>query len=392
MVSNAIMNKKNKLIKVLYMDLHGDKIYGAENSLYELVTHIASANIDPYVICPEEGVFVDKLKAANIPVLIVPMPKLFGPKEDLRNIFRFIKVCIYSIKAGFNIVCIIKKYNIDILHVNNSNNINILIPRLFGNVFVVWHLRDIIDAPRLWPRFIKLMISRLSHKLIAISNSVAQPFRKCFRGEIDVIANAVSIEKFNTKYNDNRPNHRDIILGSVATICPEKGIEEIIHAAGEIKKIHSNIKVYLYGYASDGQYLNKITSLIENENLNEIIKICDFRNDIETAIKELDIFVLASWAEPLGRSAMEAMQCGKPVVASNAGGLAEIIINRKNGLLFEPRNYRDLANKILALIDDKKLSDELGCNAAVYAKEHFAIDRHVQKISNIYRELMKCKS
>jgi glycosyltransferase involved in cell wall biosynthesis len=378
--------KNNKRMKVLYIDLHGDKIYGAENSLYELVTHIGSCNVDPYVICPEVGVFANKLKTQNIPVIIIKMPKLFTPKEELGNIFRFVKVCIKSIKAGFGILRIVKKNKIDIIHVNNSNNVNIVIPKLLSRVIVIWHLRDILNTERLWPRFIKFMISKLSNRIIAISNSVAGPLSQCFKGKIDIIVNAVSSERFNITNINNVSKNREIIIGTVATICPEKGIEELILAFDKVKSSFSNITLKLYGHASSDQYMAKIIQLIKNKRLFKSIFIYDFRDDIENAIKELDIFILASWAEPLGRSAMEAMQCGRAVIASNAGGLPEIIIDGKTGLLFEPRNYNDLANKILMLLNDKEKRNELGNNAALYANEYFSIEKHVESIYAVYQD------
>ena len=86
---------------------------------------------------------------------------------------------------------------------------------------------------------------------------------------------------------------------------------------------------------------------------------------------------------------VEASACKIPLVASNSGGIPEIVINGKTGLLFEERNSNQLADKIITLIENRKLANTLGRNANIHVNNLFNMDIQIKKLYDILLNVTK---
>jgi glycosyltransferase involved in cell wall biosynthesis len=84
---------------------------------------------------------------------------------------------------------------------------------------------------------------------------------------------------------------------------------------------------------------------------------------------------------------IEAMACGKPVIATKVGGIPEIVHDRLNGLLVQPNNKEELENAVFCLLEDGKFREEIGLNAALYAHKNFSIDSVTEKHEKIYSDI-----
>jgi glycosyltransferase involved in cell wall biosynthesis len=100
-----------------------------------------------------------------------------------------------------------------------------------------------------------------------------------------------------------------------------------------------------------------------------------------------DVFVLPSLFEPCPLVLLEAMACGNAIVATNVGGIPELIHNRKNGLLVQPANPHALADAISELLSDEKLAKKLAKNARMLAVKKFSWDRTAKNVEQFYRML-----
>jgi glycosyltransferase involved in cell wall biosynthesis len=103
-------------------------------------------------------------------------------------------------------------------------------------------------------------------------------------------------------------------------------------------------------------------------------------------MRDLDVLVLASDAEPCGRVLFEAMASGTAVAATNTGGTPEIVRDGMEGILIPPRNPEALADAIGVLIDDPRLREELGRNGAARVLQEFAVDRYVARTLEVYEQ------
>ncbi|MCK4759393.1 MAG: glycosyltransferase, partial [Candidatus Aminicenantes bacterium] len=113
-----------------------------------------------------------------------------------------------------------------------------------------------------------------------------------------------------------------------------------------------------------------------------------WRDDVPRILSVFDIFLLPSLNEGMGRVLAEAMALGKPIVASNVGGIPDLVTHGKNGYLVPPQNPEELAKYTQLLLEDKDKREKMGRTGKEMASglTHEAM---VQKITNLYEELMK---
>ena len=211
-------------------------------------------------------------------------------------------------------------------------------------------------------------------KIICVSKYIKNQLDDDLKDKAVVVYNGVN--------RDILYNEGDYNFGLfVGAFVPQKGVDVLIEA---IKDIDFNFK--LIGY---GKLYNKIESFIINNNLDHI-ELLGRKDFIETAsfMRRCSFLIAPSRSEGFGMVAVEAMSCSKPVIATDVGGLREIVIDGYNGLLVERDNPKDLKDKILRLICDENLRKTLGKNGNEFSKK-FSWKRCAESVKAIYEEVSK---
>ena len=121
--------------------------------------------------------------------------------------------------------------------------------------------------------------------------------------------------------------------------------------------------------------------------VDQYVKFLPFTDAVPTLMAALDIFILPSFGETYGLVVIEAMAMEKSVIATNAGGLPEIIADGKTGLLIEPRNVEAIANAIERILDDENLRISLGRSARQDALRRFGMDSCVEALLGLLAPL-----
>ena len=122
-------------------------------------------------------------------------------------------------------------------------------------------------------------------------------------------------------------------------------------------------------------------------NLEKHVILTGFRPDVLSLHKGFDVFVMSSVSEGLGTSALDAMACGRPVVATRVGGLPEVVDHRETGLLVSARDPESLAEAIIELLQDRPLREHYGNTALERATQRFSADRMVDETVEVYRRV-----
>jgi glycosyltransferase involved in cell wall biosynthesis len=173
-----------------------------------------------------------------------------------------------------------------------------------------------------------------------------------------------------------------------ARLVKSKGIVEFIKAAIKLKKTYPEWNFHIYGASdyksNDNFYLNNF----KDEIKKRIIEYKGYTTNLNSILKNSEIFCLPSYREGMPKSILEATAVGIPCVVSNAVGIKESIINNKTGLLFKNKDYKDLARKISYLIDNPKKRREFSKRGKLFVKEFASIKNVTKKIFHIY-ELQK---
>lgn len=203
------------------------------------------------------------------------------------------------------------------------------------------------------------------HKANLVETTGVNPEKIC------VIPNGVDLKKFNPQ--KRMTSSKDFHIGVVARIDQQKGQDLAIHAVSLLKKHGYSIRLHFFGEPTPGEWpsTNKLKKLSLDLGMTDEIIFEGFKPKIEKEMINLDLLWLPSHRETFGRCLIEAMACGIPIVASNSGGVPDVIRHNENGLLFNTKDPHDLFSKTRTLIDNLDLRNTLAQSALAEVKKKY---------------------
>jgi glycosyltransferase involved in cell wall biosynthesis len=210
------------------------------------------------------------------------------------------------------------------------------------------------------------------------------------KSRIIVIPSGVELEQF--QLLPSEANAREtlnlksdhLVIGLIGRFDPHKGQMVLIEALNQLRE--QPIDVCFLGEPTRGEgssYLTQMNEAIMRFELNDRVHFRPFRNDIGTFYAAMDAIVMATNAETVGMVTIEALACGKPIIATNSGGSPEILEFGKLGKLVEPNNARRLADAILEFVSKEwmPVSNELQERAFFF--NHHRVCESVEKALNL---------
>ena len=175
------------------------------------------------------------------------------------------------------------------------------------------------------------------------------------------------------------------LVGCVGKFTEVKGHEHFVRAAALVLAKRPDARFILVG---DGPRRAMLEELVEELDVERAVRFAGARGDVPGILKALDVFVLPSISEGLPNVVLEAMAAGRPVVASNVGGVPEVVESGSNGLLFEPGDPEAMASSVLRLLDDPALAQQMGRVGETLARERFDIGVVVGRLEETFEELL----
>jgi len=180
--------------------------------------------------------------------------------------------------------------------------------------------------------------------------------------------------------------HRAPIVGNVAALVPHKGQRYLIDAAADVLRREPDARFVIAG---EGQLRTTLEHQIKQLHLEKHVILAGFRPDILSVHKSFELFVMSSITEGLGTSLLDAMACGKPVVATRVGGIPEVVVDGETGFLVQPRDHAAMADAIARLLADPGLRDRMGAAGLARVREHFTAEVMVQHTLDAYRWVLR---
>ncbi|MBU2082306.1 glycosyltransferase, partial [Patescibacteria group bacterium] len=173
-------------------------------------------------------------------------------------------------------------------------------------------------------------------------------------------------------------------IGYVGRLVEDKGLENLLEAV----KVINNYKLLVFG---DGPLQPKLEKMAKELNIEDKIEWRGFApySKVPEALSRIDVFVYPSLHEGFGRAIMEALAMEKAVVATNVGGIPDLIKDGINGFLVEPNNPKMLAEKIKILMENKELREKFGKAGRKWVSENFEWSEGIKKFANLFLELKK---
>jgi glycosyltransferase involved in cell wall biosynthesis len=181
------------------------------------------------------------------------------------------------------------------------------------------------------------------------------------------------------------PHHAPLI-GNVAALVPHKGQRHLIESAALVVRQVPDARFVVAG---EGELRPVLERAIRDHHLEKHVLLLGFRPDVLSLHKAFDIFAMSSITEGLGTSLLDAMASGKPVVATAAGGIPEVVVDGETGFLVPPRDHEAMANSLVTLLKDEQLRQRMGRAGLVRARRKFSADRMVQQTLRVYERVAR---
>ncbi|MEX0917234.1 MAG: glycosyltransferase [Candidatus Paceibacterota bacterium] len=374
------MKRKKKILFLITKANFG----GAQKYVYDLATSLPSEKFDVAVAYGEEGLLVEKLKAKSIRTIRV---------GGIRNEANW--GALFSAFSGTYRVLVQERP--DILHLNST--LISIAGACIGRMLAVPHIIFTIhgwafnEERPLWQklliRFFAWLTLLFSHKAIAVSNAIRNE-APGLKQKIQVIHNGVALEnpktreearEFLSQKTNGAIKNNSVVVGSVAELHPIKGLGYVIAVCDDLIQKFPDFHFVIFGEGENRPYLEK---MISERNLKEHVHLCGFVDNAPSYLLGFDIFILPSISEALSLSILEAGALGLPVIASEVGGIPEIIEHEKTGLLTTPRDTASIQSAIEKLINDKKMAQQLGIKLTKKIEENFSKEKMFEKTIPLY--------
>jgi glycosyltransferase involved in cell wall biosynthesis len=180
------------------------------------------------------------------------------------------------------------------------------------------------------------------------------------------------------------------IVGMASRLLPWKGHRFLLQAASRVIRTIPDVQFQIAGDARPDEdlYAAELLDMTRQLGLEGHVQFLGYQDDIAPFMKSIDVLVLPSDNEPFGRVLIEAMAAGKPVVAFQGGGAAEIVDSGSTGLLVAPGDPEGLARAIETLISDRALAKAMGKSGRARVETCFTVERHVSRVQALYRSIL----
>jgi glycosyltransferase involved in cell wall biosynthesis len=182
------------------------------------------------------------------------------------------------------------------------------------------------------------------------------------------------------------------IIGMIARVDQQKDYETLARAAARMKSACVDVRFLVVGSYSieelQRRHFEQVQAWLAANNVAQHFIFTDFRTDVPRLLNAMDLVVLSTHYEGLPLVLLEAMACGKPVVATAVDGVPEVVTHGHTGLLFAHQDDAALASHLLSLIRDPSRAERLGENGRAHVQTHFNRDQFRQGILNLYETVL----
>jgi glycosyltransferase involved in cell wall biosynthesis len=353
---------------------------GAEQQLIYLATHL-----DP----SEFKVMVCSL---STDIELLPLLEDSGIETVV-----FKKIMSPDITRPFKLLSLCKSYKPDLIHsyLFVANTWSRIIGSLLG-IPTILSERSAETKKPFFIRIINKIISPLDGFLIANSYMGAKRVienNEFLQEKVKVIYNGIPIERFQKPIPSEKKHklriefglEEEIVIGIIGRLENKKN-HELLFAAYKIVKDHfPNSRILCVG---DGSRKEELRELVKAIELNDRVVFAGLRNDIVECLAIMSILVLPSRIEGLPNVILEAMAAKCPVIATDVGGVGELIRDGVTGFLVKPGNKQDLAEKITYVLSNQNHVEDVKRNAYSFVNKNFSISRMVKETAEVYEKML----
>lgn len=383
---------------------HDAGLGGAQLSLLDILTRLAPDRYRPLLLVPTPGPFVAAARKRGFPcwwgitqrwVFFRKHAFAARPWRLLAHPWLWAAVALATLPLRLAVLAVLAKIRkIDLIY---SNTVTVadgaLLARLLGLPHV-WHLREAVDGNRdldfPWPMpALPAFILKHSRRVIVNSDALRQRLFGDSRPEsVRVIWNGVDLDAMGVESaaplpTDIPPQAR--LTGICGRLGKNKGIDAYLQAVAHLGAGFDDVHHLVIGSGATEQ-VAMFHSLAAQLGIRERVHFLGFRDDAPALLGRLAVMVSASRRESFGRTLVEAMAQGVPVVATRSGGPEEIIEDGKSGFLVDVGDAEAIAERMARLLSDPALAAAFGAAGRLRAHEHFDVQRMAANVQAVLDE------
>lgn len=251
----------------------------------------------------------------------------------------------------------------------------------------IWHVREWIGDELnskydLGRSIVMSLLNRGKAEIIFNSRAIADIYAEHLPAAKPVIVyngfdfSDLSPPDAHRRYKDTVANAPVVRLAVIGSVQPVKGQEDAIRALPALLTEGLPVRLEIMG-SGTSEYIAYLENLAAELRVADYVSFKGYVMDIAGQLDGIAAVLVPSRYEPFGRVAVESQAHGVPVVAAAAGGLPEIVLDGKTGLLFPPRNFNQLAAKVAILLQDRALYESFVAGAWLHVTQQFTQDRYV---------------
>ena len=381
-------SKRKKILYVITKSNFG----GAQRYVFELATSLPKDQYEVAVACGGNGILAEKLKVAGIPIF-----EIKSLERDINLRKEFLSL--------FELARIIRTFRPDVVHLNSSKagGIGALVSRLLGVPNIIftahgwafWEDRSILWRSIVWA--FSWVTALLSHHIIVVSNyelaRTPLPFVKkrltCIHTAVPVIAfkerNRARVLLF--PETDGAWHGDTVWVVSTGEHNHNKNLLSLIQAVEAFNA--KNVQKVFLTLMSDGDERKALEAYVREHKLTDSIAFTGYVDDARSYLKAFDIFALPSRKEGFPYGLLEAGAAGLACIASNVGGIPEIIIDQETGILINPHEKESIVRALEHLTNnaprDIPLQYTLGEALQKKVLSEYTLERMCAKTQELYR-------
>jgi L-malate glycosyltransferase len=373
---------------------HTSDVSGAEISLLLTARHLQHA--EPVIYAPE-GELLDRAKEAGIRTVSLPSYRA----RLSRNPLQLLRGMIGMAAAGFRFARAIRNDDVDIVHANSLRaGIMASLYAWLHRRPVVWHVRDNPPGGFVGSS-IHFVSKRSAAAVIGISKAVLDGFDQSKLGDkLHLVHNGIEWRDMSPR---QREEHRErirreldtprdsVVITIIGQIAPWKRQEDAIRALRGLADRGHEAVLWIVGEPKfrkeNEEYGEALRQLAVELGMEDRMRFTGFRKDVLEICAAADLLFLCSDKEPFGRVLIEAMMLSVPVVATEAGGVPEIVLHGNSGLLYPVGDVDALVSSTAGLVQYPSLRQGMGYLGQERVLQHFTIQSTVSKVEAIYDSL-----
>ena len=354
---------------------------GTERQFTRMATSLDPAAFDVHVCClRRDGPLAEEVGSAGMRITEFPLTSLhnFGTLRQFAKLTKYLRNARIQILHAFG-------FYTDVFAVPAA--------RMAGVPIILASRRELLNLRSRWQRRAVKFACRISTDVVVNSRAAAADVLDgglANAERLHLIPNCIPLQAVEDAGDRKERRARlgidgeALVVGTLCVLRPEKDIETFLRACRIVRESVAGARFVIIG---DGPQRKGLEDLTEKLALRDAVLFLGARDDVQPLLSVLDVFVLTSRTESFPNAILEAMAARLPVVATNVGGVPEVVEDGDTGFLVPPADGAGIAQRIIELLGDEGARRVMGDRALERVREKYSVERVSARLQELYQEL-----